>query len=134
MEEAADSAPGVLGEDEHALRVVPERVHRHREAALGPTAAPLRRDARNLAPEIGIDLLHTERPYGEPGFAQPGHGLAHLANRGSLERELGRTDNRLVAEVDGMEAETAIQRYELPAGPERGNAPARGVCDATELH
>ena len=33
-----------------------------------------------------------------------------------------------------MEAETAIQRHELPAGPERGNAPTRGVGDATELH
>ena len=41
----------------------------------------------------------------EPGLLDPGHRLAHLANRTALEREPRRLDDRLVTEVEPPESE-----------------------------
>src|SRR5207253_5390095 len=122
MDEAADPAARVLRHDQDALRIVPEGVHRHREPALGPAAAPLRGDTSDLAAQVGVHVPDGERAHGEARLAEPAHRLAHLADRPPLERELRWTHDRLVAEVHGVEAELAVERNERLARAECGDA------------
>ena len=73
LEEAADAAVRPGRDREHRVRVREERVHRHREAALGPASAPLLRDRAQLAAQRLVDL-------GRRAGARPGSRPSRAAS------------------------------------------------------
>ena len=68
LQEAADGAVGRRRDGQHRVGVEEQRVHRHREAALGPVAAPLLGDGAELGAQrlVGVggreDAHHVARP------------------------------------------------------------------------
>ena len=107
MEEAAHVALAVAGDSDDRVVLVrtSEPLERHREAAFVDARAPGRRDAlelgHRLVGHVG-ERLHRE---GVPRFLDPGHRLAHLADRPALEREPRRLDDGLVTEVEAPQPE-----------------------------
>src|SRR5205085_958364 len=98
-----------------------------------PATSPLRRHTGDLAAQVGVDIVDGKRSHRVAGFPQPRDRLPHLADRPSVERELRGPDDRLVAEVHGVEAETAIERNELRTRTERRDPPPCRACDPPEL-
>src|SRR5207247_5274914 len=82
-----------------ALLVAAQLVERHREASLRLALSPFRRHTLELGERPLVDRGHFAELDRETGLLEPRHGLADLANRAALQRERGRVDTRLVANV-----------------------------------
>src|SRR5581483_8410257 len=67
------------------------------------------------------------------GIAQPGHGLAHLADRAALEAERARVDDGLVSEVERAQADLLVERQQPLRRAERGKAEAAPLGEARRL-
>ena len=66
-------------------------------------------------------------------LARAGHGLAHLADRAPLERERGQLDDRLVADVEGLEPGSSRQLRELLAGADHAEREAAHLGEGAQL-
>ena len=110
-----------------------EAVHRHREAALGPAAAPLLRDRAKFVRKPRLDVPNLDHARAIALALEPRDGLPHLADRPSLEREVARDHDRLVPEVDRLEAHGRVERKQPLARREDGRSPAAGLGDPPKL-
>ena len=121
VQDAADRAALVAGE--HDQRLVAsagvDRVHRHREAALGRALAAALEHPLDLAQRVVVELRGLVQLGGVAGLGQAGDRLADLADRPALEGEAVELDDRLVAEVDRAQPELLVQRREPLAGADR---------------
>ena len=110
-----------------------EIVDRHREAALRLVAAPRLGDRVELGAQHLVRLLRGHDPQRVPGLRHPRDGLADLADRAAVERELGRAEHRLLPDRDRAQAEPPVAVEMLLGRAEDGEAPAVRLCDAPEL-
>src|SRR5262249_15615319 len=67
------------------------------------------------------------------GLLETADRLSHLPDRTAVQREVGGRDHRLVAEVDGLEAELCVIRERLARRARDGDSPALARRDAAEL-
>src|SRR5205809_159878 len=87
---------------------------------------PRGRDVLELELQRGRDLVRSHNAERVAGLVEPGDRLAHLADRTAVERELARTEHRLVPDRDGLEPERAIAvEVRVGCADHRESPPAR---------
>ena len=132
VEKAADPALRVFREGEHGAGDV-EVVDRHREAPLRLAAPPRGRDVLELGLQRRRDLVCRNYAERVPRLPEPGDGLAHLADRTSLERELARVEHGLLPDRHGLEPERAIALEMRVGGADDREPPAARAGDPAQL-
>ena len=85
MEEPLRRPFRFVADHEHGVVDAEERVERHREAALGRTAAPRAHDLLELLAKVRLDLFGPPHLAAIAGARQPVDRLAHLPDRPALE-------------------------------------------------
>ena len=126
-------AVGADRHGEHGVRVDEHRVHRHREAALGPVAPPLLRDGLQLGAQPLVGVARGEHAHLVAALLEPGDRLAHLADRAAFEREVGGPDDCFVAEIDRLETDAGVVGERVVRRARDRHAPALRMGDAAEL-
>ncbi len=114
----------VARDDEHRLVLLgpAEPVERHREPALLRPAAPGVRHHLELVEQRVRRRVHLHQLGRVPRLLQAVHRLAHLADGPALQRELGRRDDRLVADVERPKALRHAPVAQLAARADHGEA------------
>ena len=110
-----------------------ERLHRHREAALGGALATQLDHLFGLPDRVLVKRVQLVQLGLVSRLAETADGLADLADRAAFEREAVQLDDRLVAQVDRAQPELLVQRAQLLAGAERAELEAAGVGELADL-
>src|SRR2546430_366447 len=104
-----------------------------REAPLRLAAPPRGRDVLELGLQRRRDLVCRNYAERVPRLPEPGDGLAHLADRTSLERELARVEHGLLPDRHGLEPERAIALEMRVGGADDREPPAARAGDPAQL-
>src|SRR3954468_20369872 len=132
MKEATGPALGVFGDGEHGAGDV-EVVDRPGEAPLRLAPPPRGRDGPELGLQRRGDLVCRDDAERVMRLPEPRDGLAHLADRASLERELARVEHGLLPDRDGLEPERAIALEVRVGGADDREPPAARAGDPAQL-
>src|SRR5437764_6900795 len=112
VKEAADATVGVAREHDEAAgpALGPERVHAHRETALGRARQPANGYLLELAERAFVEAGKLCERRRVAALLEPCHRLAHLAYRPTIQREAPSFDDRFVAQVERTQARLPPER------------------------
>ena len=115
------------------LAVAADRVHRHREATLRSSLASSVQHGLDLTELVTVEGVKRVQRRRETRLVQAGHGLTHLADRPSLEREGARIDHRLVTEIHAVQPEACVDVQDLLAGADDGELQTAGAGERAQI-
>ena len=135
MQDPADPPLLVAAQKDQRLVCMPaaDRVHRHREAALGCPLPPELEHFLDLCDRRLIERRHRHELGRIAGLAQPGDRLADLADRASLEREPVELDDRLVPQIHRPQTELLVERAQALAGAHPAELQAACLRESAQL-